>query len=99
LCYDERDFYLTPFGTPESVSVLLHSTLDFDNSPKYQFKNIKYSYLFGCVQPHLIDPLKCVLVEEMRKPVLVRFYLLSLPFSISLSLFHFFSLSLQKRIT
>jgi hypothetical protein len=57
LCY-ERDFYLTPFGTPESVSVLLRSTLDFDNSPKYQFKNVKYSYLFGYLQPHLIDPLK-----------------------------------------
>jgi hypothetical protein len=75
LCYDERDFYLTPFGAPESVSVLVHSTLDLDNSPKYQYKSIKYSYLFGCVQPHLINPLKHVLVEEMKKPILVGFSL------------------------
>jgi GNAT superfamily N-acetyltransferase len=70
LCYDERDNYLTLFGSPESVAPLLRLTLGFDKAPKYQYKNVYYSYLFGCVQSHLGNALKQFLTEELQKPIL-----------------------------
>jgi hypothetical protein len=73
LCYDERDTYLTPFGSPEAVAPLLRSTLDIDNSPKYQYKTVQYSYLFGCVQSHLVGALKHYLMEELKRPILVEY--------------------------